>query len=599
MKNNCKNQVFVNSLGIFEILRLLRINGLILLLSVFHIFSFAQSSTTKGIKKLEIIHAGSLIFDESLGNGAKRLIGDVQFKQEDVLMYCDSAYFYSDNSLEAFSKVHINQHDSVQLYGDHLKYTGNDRKAVITGNVIVDKGDMKLYTGELNYDMNSSIGYYLISGRIVNKENELISKQGHFFTKTNDVYFKKDVVLTHLPDGAKKPNLVINCDTMRYNSVSKITYFYGPTTIKNESNLIYCEDGWYNTDKELSRFSKNSYILTSEQKMLGDSVFYDGKQNIGQALGNVQIIDTAQNTTITGDYAIHYEITDLSIVTGNALFIKPFTKDTLFLHADTLKALGVKNKSEDKSQKVKAKKHKTIDREGKDVSKREKVRNKKGKKEREKNEQLEVQNQETKNIKPTDKGIDTTKSDTTNHLLFAYHKVKFIKKDFQGKCDSMFYSANDSIMKMYGKPIFWSGENQLTADSAKLFTGKKSIKSIELQNDAFTISQKDSVHYDQVRGKNMHGFFSKNELTLIKVIGNGQTIYYDEEDKQLRAVNRADCTNIDLYLKDNDVNRIVFLIKPDATLFPIDEIDPKEFRLKGFNWRANERPHELSDIFIW
>ncbi len=598
MKNNCKKQVFVNSLRIFETLRLLRINGLVLLLLVSGLASFAQTSATKSVKKLEIIHAGSLIFDESLGNGAKRLIGDVQFKQEDVLMYCDSAYFYSDNSLEAFSKVHINQHDSVQLYGDHLKYTGNDRKAVITGNVIVDKGDMKLYTGELNYDMNSSIGYYLISGRIVNKENDLISKQGHYFAKTNDVYFKKDVVLTHLPIGAKKPNLVINCDTMRYNSVSKITYFYGPTTIKNESNLIYCEDGWYNTDNELSRFSKNSYILTSEQKMLGDSVFYDGKQNIGQAFGNVQIIDTAQNTTIKGDYAIHYEVTDLSIVTGNALLIKPFTNDTLFLHADTLKALGVKNKPEEKSPKMKTKKHKAADKIGEEASKKGKAPKRKDKKERQKNEPLEV-HQEIKESKPSGKGIDTSKSDSTNHLLFAYHKVKFIKKDFQGKCDSMFYSAKDSIMKMYGKPIFWSGENQLTADSAKLFTGSKSIKSIELQNDAFAISQKDSVHYDQVRGKNMHGFFNKNELSLIKVIGNGQTIYYDEEDKQLRAANRADCTNIDLYLKDNDINRIVFLIKPDATLFPIDDIDPKEFKLKGFQWRADERPHELADIFIW
>ena len=86
-------------------------------------------------KKLEIIHAGSLKFDESLGNGAKRLIGDVQFKHEDALMFCDSAYFYADNSLEAFSKVHIQQNDTINLYGDHLNYTVNDRKAVFTGNV--------------------------------------------------------------------------------------------------------------------------------------------------------------------------------------------------------------------------------------------------------------------------------------------------------------------------------------------------------------------------------------------------------------------------------------------------------------------------------
>jgi lipopolysaccharide assembly outer membrane protein LptD (OstA) len=586
---------------VFKTFRLLHLNALLtFLILLISISAFSQSLVTKNGKKLEILHAGSLIFDESLGNGAKRLIGDVQFKHEDVLMFCDSAYFYNDNSLEAFSNVHINQNDSVHLYGDHLKYTGNDRKAVITNNVIVHKGDMKLYTNELNYDMNSGIGYYLISGRIVNKENELISKQGHYYSKTNDVYFKKDVVLTHLPVGAKKPDLIINCDTMRYNSISKITYFYGSTTIKNDDNLIYCEDGWYNTEKELSRFSKNSYLLTSEQKMLGDSVFYDGKQNIGRAFGNVQIIDSTQNTTIKGDYAIHYELTNLSIVTGQALFIKPFTKDTLFLHADTLKALGVKKKEEVKSQKTEDRSQKLEDRRQKSgkekeekIKKAEKKKEKKGKSD---NQVVEIKKEEAKTSVRTD---IKTKNEDENHLLFAYHRVKFFKKDFQGKCDSLFYSTSDSIMKMYGKPIFWSGENQLTADSAKLHTSNKSIKSIELQSSAFMVSEKDSVHYDQVRGKNMQGFFQKNDLQLIKVIGNGQTIYYDEEDKQLRAVNRADCTNIDIYMKDNDINRIVFITKPDATLFPIDEIDVREFKLKGFIWRVNERPTKLTDIFIW
>jgi len=558
---------------------------------------FVLPVATHAQKKLEILHAGSLVFDESLGNGAKRLIGDVQFKHDDVLMYCDSAYFYTDNSLEAFSNVHINQHDSVHLYGDHLKYTGNDKKAIITGNVIVHKGDMKLYTNEINYDMNSSIGYYVVSGRIVNKENELTSQQGHYYAKTNDLYFKNNVVLTHRTAGEKKSDFVINCDTMRYNSVSKITYFYGPTTIKSEENLIYCEDGWYNTEKELSRFSKNSYILTTEQKMYGDSVFYDGKQNIGRAFSNVQIIDTTQKTIIKGDYAIHYELTDLSIVTGNALFMKPFTNDTLFMHADTLKAKGVNT-----TKKVEVKKEHKVQ-SAKSVEKQETKNKEKGK--RKKQKETEVRSEKTEDQKRTiadgqkKTEVSGKQKEEPNHLVFAYHKVKFFKKDFQGKCDSLYYSTNDSVMKMYGSPTFWSDENQLTADSAKIYTGSKSIKSIDLQSNAFVVSQKDSVHYNQVRGKDMRGYFKDNDLYLIKAVGNGQTIYYDEEDDELRAVNRADCTNIDIYLKDNKINRIVFINKPDATLFPIDDIDVRDFKLKGFIWRADQRPNKMADIFVW
>lgn len=504
------------------------------------ILSYAQ-------QKLEILHAGSLKFDENLGNGAKRLIGDVQFKHDNVLMFCDSAYFYSDNSLDAFGHIHIQQADSIHLFGELLNYSGNTKKAIVSKNVIVNKGDMQLTTDVLNYDMATSIGYYTTGAKIINKENELTSNQGYFFAKTNELNFKKNVVLTNQKPGQKEPQLVINCDTMRYNTTSKITYFAGPTTIKSKTNLIYCEDGWYDTKNDLSRFSKNAYIQTEEQKMFGDSLYYDRIKGIGRVIKNVQIIDTTQHLTIKGDYAIHYELIDLSIVTGKTLLTQISGKDTLYVHADTLKALG-SQKTEDRRQKV-----------------------------------------ERGSEKPEDRSQE----------VFAYHKVKFFKNDLQGKCDSLVYTLSDSIMKMYGTPTIWSEENQLTADYIEILTGEKSLRSIELKGSAFIVSQEDSVHYNQIRGKTMKGFFIKNELYLIKVEGNGQTIYYAEEKKVLKAVNRADCSDLNIYLKDEKIDRIHFITKPEATLYPLDQIDVKELKLKDFSWREHLRPHKIEDIFLW
>jgi lipopolysaccharide export system protein LptA len=451
-------------------------------------------------KKLEILHAGSLKFDEKLGNGAKRLIGDVQFKHDDVLMFCDSAYFYADNSLDAFGHVHVQQYDSIHLYGDLLKYNGNTKKAVVTNNVVVNKGDMQLKTTVLNYDIEKSIGFYTNTARIVNKENELISKQGYFFAKTNELFFKKEVVLTNQKPGKKDPEFVINCDTMQYNTSSKVTSFIGPTTIKSTSNLIYCEDGTYNTDKDLSQFTKNSYILTQDQKMFGDSLYYDGQKNIGRAIHNVQIVDSAQQTTIKGEYAIHYELQDLSIVTGKALLIKISENDTLYLHADTLKAVGenIKEKQEVKSEKieVKSKKRETINqkieepiKKGDDTRKTAKDERREARSKRQearaKNKEVDIlkekpgeKNKEIKaidSIQKIDSVIKDTivrkpKTENRNQHLFAYHKVKFFKKDLQGKCDSLIYSLNDSTMRLFGSPTLWSEENQLTADSIQVFT---------------------------------------------------------------------------------------------------------------------------------
>ncbi len=545
-----------------------------MLLFFFPFISYSQSSTNLTGKKVEILNAGSLKFDNNIAAGAKRLIGDVQFKHENTLMFCDSAYFYSDNSLDAFGHVHIQQNDGINLYGDLLKYSGETKIAVLTRNVKINKTDMELTTDILNYDIGTGIGYYTTPARIVNKDNVLTSDKGSFFSKTNDFNFKKNVVLTN-------PQFVINCDTMRYNTTTKITYFLGPTTIKSKENLIYCEDGWYDTNNDLSRFNKNAYIISKEQKMIGDSLYYDRKQGIGRAFSNIQIIDTSQNLTVKGDYAIHYELSDISFVTGTALLTQRYDKDTLFLHADTLKVISINALKKPIQTKITSQEPKG------------KGKAKDSKKKKQKTKEVE---QTAPVIKDT---INTEEKIKSSKILFAYHKVKFYKSDMQGKCDSLLYSMIDSTMKLFGKPVIWSEENQLTSDSMKIQTGEKSIQSIELKSSGFIVSMEDSIHYNQIRGKYMKGFFKKNDLYLIKVEGNGQTIYYDKEKEKLRAVNRADCTNLNIYLKNKKMNHITFITKPEATLYPLNQIDVKELKLKDFIWRGQERPIKISDIFIW
>jgi lipopolysaccharide export system protein LptA len=515
--------------------------------------SFAQSTAKADVKKIEITHANSLKFANYIANGAKRLIGEVQFKQDNVLMFCDSAYFYTDNSLDAFGHVHIQQGDSIHLHGDLLNYNGNTRKAIISKNVILDKGDMRMFTDILNYDMATSIGYYTTYARIINKENVLTSNKGYYFGKTNDLTFKNDVVLTNQPVGDKEPQFVINCDTMRYNTTSKITYFSGPTKIKSKENLIYCEDGWYDTNKDLSRFSKHSYILTKEQKMFGDSLYYDRKQGIGRAVKHVQIIDTAQNLNIKGNLAIHYELYDLSLVTGKALLTQKYEKDTLYLHADTLKAFGNSKLMHPDSKNKKIKKETNLKKD----------------------------------------------SVNENQTILAYHKVKFFKNDLQGKCDSLIYTSIDSTMKLFGQPTLWSEENQLTADSMRVVTAHQALKYIELLGTTFMVSQEDSLRFNQVRGKYMKGIFKKDTLYQINVEGNGQTIYFAKDKNKLKAVNRADCSDLHIFLKDSKINSITFITKPDATLYPLKEVDVKELILKDFTWRQKLRPLSMKDIFVW
>ena len=143
------------------------------------------------------------------------------FKQDYSTLTSDSAYFYpQDNAFDAFGHVIINQGDTLNIYSDKLNYNGNTKTAILTDNVrMVDK-DAVLTTNHLTYNTATRIGVYTDGGKLVNKDNVLLSKNGYYFAFTRDSYFRYDVTLT-------TPDVLIKTDTMRYNTGTKISYFYG------------------------------------------------------------------------------------------------------------------------------------------------------------------------------------------------------------------------------------------------------------------------------------------------------------------------------------------------------------------------------------
>jgi lipopolysaccharide export system protein LptA len=278
-------------------------------------------------KQIEIKHAGVLRFDK--GINAKRLIGDVVCEHEGAIMKCDSAYLYDNNSMDAFGKISIVKGDSIFVYGDKLHYEGSTKLATLTDNVKCIEKDMTLTTNLMTYDVANGIANYYDGGTIVNKQNTLVSKNGHYFSSTKEVAFKYDVEL-------KNKDYTMRGDTLLYNTTNKTSYFLGPTIILSKKDYIYCENGWYDTDKENSAFSKNAILVTKEQKLTGDSLLYDRKKGFGRAFRNVRLIDTTNKSIIYGDYIEYTEKGSIAFVTKKALYVRIFEKDSLFLTADTL-----------------------------------------------------------------------------------------------------------------------------------------------------------------------------------------------------------------------------------------------------------------------
>ena len=164
----------------------------------------------------------------------------------------------------------------------------------------------------------------------------------------------------------------------------------------------------------------------------------------------------------------------------------------------------------------------------------------------------------------------------------------------------MVYSSKDSTIYFYGTPILWNNKNQLTATLITIKLANNKLQSMNLIANSFITGLEDSLRYNQVKGRNMIGYFVQNKLDNIHVIGNGQTIYYIRNGKkQLTGVNKADCSDMLIYLDSSKVKQISLLNKPDATLYPIKELPPMELRLKDFAWFGELQPKTKEDIFEW
>lgn len=281
--------------------------------------------------KVEILSAD--LFEgqvTSFGN-SKKLIGNVQLKQENTLMYCDSAILYDDsNMVKAYSNVRINHNDSIHMEGQYLKYDGNTKHAYMEGNVKMFDKSMTLTTSQLDFDMQNSVGYFLNNGLIISDKNNLTSQNGYYYSRTKNFFFKRNVVLTN-------PDYNMKSDTLMYNTITKVSYFYGPTTIQSKKDKIICENGWYDTKKEISQFSKNAILFTENKVLKADSMFYDRKNNIGKAYRNIALYDSVQKITLYGNYGIMNGKTKQTFVTQKPYAIMIMDKkDSMFLYADSL-----------------------------------------------------------------------------------------------------------------------------------------------------------------------------------------------------------------------------------------------------------------------
>ena len=285
-------------------------------------------------ERVYLKHADMLRFNQYGEHaGAQILNGNVAFLHKGALLTCDSAYFYQEsNSFKAFGHVKMRQGDTLSLTSDYAFYDGDNQMAEARHNVLLRHRGTKLYTDSLNYDRLYNIGYFFEGGKMVDRNNVLVSDWGEYDTETRKAVFNYNVNL-------RNPKFTLTTDTLHYDTRTSLTNIVGPSVIRSKESVIHTSDGYYNTNTGRARLYGRSTMSNKGKEITGDSLFYDEKRGISQGYRNVIYKDTQKKNELHCNYLWYNEKNGFAFATENPVMMEYSQKDTLFVHSDTIKVI--------------------------------------------------------------------------------------------------------------------------------------------------------------------------------------------------------------------------------------------------------------------
>lgn len=291
----------------------------------------AKPESAKDPKRVYLLHADELFYDQWKNNDAQVLRGNVEFEHDGAHLFCDSANFFeATNSFEAFGHVRMIQGDTLSLASEYGYYDGNEQIMEALQNVVLRHRTTTLYTDSLYFDRLWNMGYYQEGGKMVDKTTTLVSDWGEYHTDTRMAIFYYDVTM-------RDKNFLLTTDSLYYDTRLKEANIVGPSDITSGASHIYSELGYYDTEKEQGRLLNRSVLDNEGRLLTADSIWYDGKTGISEAFRHVVYTDTVNKNRLTSNYGYYDEHTGYALATDSAVAIDFSQPDSLFLHADTFK----------------------------------------------------------------------------------------------------------------------------------------------------------------------------------------------------------------------------------------------------------------------
>jgi lipopolysaccharide export system protein LptA len=574
---------------------------------------FAQQPPPTGdTSRVQILNAATGEIIVFKNESAKKFKGKVVLRQKDATLYCDSAILDNSENVYARGHVVIKQTDTVSIFADSVIFHGFSRTADLFGDVVLVNNDKKLFTNKLNYDLNRKVATYNSKATLDNGRTQLTSKRGQYFVSTSQALFKEQVLVVDRDFDMKT-------DTLKFDAKNSIATFLAPTLIYlRDTAQFYTEEGFYNMQNDNAAFTKTPQYQKLNQVATADTMLYDGKTTIITLKGNALTKDSGKEATAN---SIRYNRkTEESQLEGNAHFVdekQNIISDTIVYHPKT-KTYATRGRSKivNEAQILEAD---LVDFDSQDsigiaignvfwqdTASKTSLRCEKMQYDQ-RRDYIKAGGGRPILSSLVEKDTLWLRADTiitfkqkptdTARSLIAYYKVRMYKTNFQSVCDSLFYSEQDSIFRLFKDPIVWSDTSQLSGDTMRIMMKNKKIDRVFLKNNAFIINSTDEAFFNQIKGREITAEFEGDDLRRMFVEGNAESVYYALDEKGgYVSVNKMICSRMLVLFGDNKVDGIKFYAQPKATMFPMKQANHDDLKMKGFRWEKKLRPKNRLDL---
>ncbi|MEO6836988.1 MAG: OstA-like protein [Ginsengibacter sp.] len=513
---------------------------------------------------------------------------------------------YYDDTKDIYFKKDVKLDEPQKhIRADSLLYNMQTHQSTFISKTNIKTPEVEINTTQGNYDLNSGNAFFTSRTTVKDSSNRLYSANNMALeNKTGNAQLEGNAVIIDSAGGytiianqifmnkknnsflaTRKPVLILKGKSDS-TFIAADTIFSGFTNFVNNKNRVLRKDSVINFNEK-------------ENKKVEETILNDTTQNIGEILQN-EIADSAARRAHLKDTAKISERNKFS-KPGKEI-IKPPAKNTLL--KEIYPKLPKKDSStiKDSSQKNLILRENKIDSlPKKDSLEKEMIPNQLMDSSAIDSSSKSLNSKITDSLQSEMKpGKDSVnKADTSIRYFLAFHHVKIYNDSLQSVCDSMFISSKDSTFRLYYDPVVWSGNTQISGDTIFLYTKEKQPARLYVFESGLIVNKTKEGFFNQMSGKTINGYFINGKIDYMRVKGSqSESIYYmQNDDSAYIGMNRATGDVIDLYFKNENLNKVIFINQIQGKMYPMSQIPEDQKKLRTFEWLDSRRPKTKAELF--